>query len=125
MSIRRLAVLAVIVVAGCSKVHHQTSFDVDTGGSHSVEVSAPLSEQTVKVVTTSDQPVNVWILLDKHLGEMKDDFNPETLKEGVLAKEKGTKDSTLTATIPAKEKYRVFINGAQKKANVTVKIDSQ
>ena len=65
------------------------------------------------------------MLLDKHLPEMKDDFNPETLKEGVVAKEKNTKNSTLTATIPAKERYRIFVNGATKKASVTVKIDSQ
>ena len=62
---------------------------------------------------------------DENLPEIKDDFNPEKLTEGVVAKEKNTKDSTLTATIPAKEKFRVFVNGATKKANVTVKIDSQ
>jgi hypothetical protein len=125
MSIRRLAVLAIIVVAGCSKIHEQRSFEVEPGSNHSLEITAPLSEQTVKVVATSDQPVNVWVLLDKNLGEMKEDFNPETLKEGILAKEKNTKECTLTATIPAKEKYRVFVNGASKKASVTVKIDSQ
>ena len=125
MTLRRLAFLAVILAAGCSKVHYQSSFLVDVGGSRSVEISAPMSQQTIKVVTTSDQPVNVWVLLDKNLPEIKDDFNPEKLTEGVVAKEKNTKDSTLTATIPAKEKFRIFVNGATKKANVSVKIDSQ
>ena len=125
MTVRRLAFLSVVLFAGCSKVHYQTSFEVDAGGSHSVEVSAPLSQQSIKVVVTSDQPINVWVLLDKNLPEGKDDLNPETLKEGVLAKQKATKDATLTATVPGKEKYRVFVDGAAKKANVTVKIDSQ
>jgi hypothetical protein len=125
MSVRRLAVIAVIAVAGCSKVHEQRSFDVEAGASHSLEITAPLSQQTVKIVATSDQPVNVWVLLDKNLGETKDDINPEKLTEGVLAKELKTKECTLTATIPGKEKYRVFVNGASTKASVTVKIDSQ
>jgi hypothetical protein len=124
MSIRRLAVLVVIAVAGCSKIHEQRSFEVDSHSFHSLEVSAPLSEQKVKVVVTSDQPINAYILLDKNFQD-KDDFDPDQLREGVLAKEKNTKECTLTATIPAKEKYRVFVNGAANKASVTVKIDSQ
>jgi hypothetical protein len=125
MTARRLAFLAVVLVAGCSKIHESRSFEVEPGGSHSVAISAPLSEQTIKVTATSDSPINVWVLLDKNVGEIKDDFNPETLKEGIIAKEKNTKDATLTATIPAKENYRIFINGATKKASVTVKVDSQ
>ncbi len=125
MTVRRLAFVAILLAAGCSKIHYQSSFQVDAGGSHSVEVSAPMSEQKIKVITTSDEPVNVWVLLDKDLPDIKDDFDPDKLKDGVLAKDKNTKDSTLTATIPAKEKYRVFINGATKKASVSVKIDSQ
>ena len=125
MMVRRLAFLAVIAVAGCSKLNEQRSFEIEPGGSHSLQISAPLSEQTIKVAVTSDQAVNVWVLLDKNMPEGKDDFDPETMKEGVIAKEKNTKQATLTATIPAKEKYRVYVNGVAKKASVTVKIDSQ
>jgi hypothetical protein len=125
MTLRRFAILAVVLVAGCSKVHHQTSFTLESGADRSIQISAPLSEQKIKVVATSDEPVNVWVILEKNMPSGKSEFDPETLKEGVLAKEMNTKEATLTATIPGKEAYRVYVNGAAKKANVTVKIDSQ
>lgn len=125
MNLRRLAFFSLLLLAGCSKVHEQRSFEIEPGGTHRVEVSAPLSEQKVQIAVTSDQPINVWVLLDKNIPEGKEDFDPESMKEGVVAKEKNTKSATLTATIPAKQAYRVFINGVTKKASVTVKIDSQ
>ncbi|HKA06991.1 MAG TPA: hypothetical protein VKD71_07010 [Gemmataceae bacterium] len=125
MRFRLIPLLAVFAVAGCSKIHEQRSFTVDPGGAHTLEVSAPVSQQTVKVAVTSDEPVNVWVLLSKNVPEGKDDFDPEALKEGVIAQEKNTKDATLTATIPAKEKFVIFVNGAAKKASVIVKVDSQ
>ena len=125
MRVRYIPFLAVFALTGCSKIHQQFSFSIEPGESHVLNVSAPLSEQKLKVNMTSDQPVNIYIILDKNVPEGKDDFDPETLKEGVLAKEKGKKDADLSVTIPAKEKFRVFVNGAVKKASVTVKIDSQ
>ena len=125
MRFRLIPLLVVFALAGCSKIHEQRSFSVDPHGSHTLEVSAPVSQQTVKVAVTSDEPVNVWVLLSKNVPEGKDDFDPESLQEGVITKEKNTKDATLTATIPAKEKFVIFVNGATKKANVTVKVDSQ
>jgi hypothetical protein len=117
--------MSMILLAGCSKIHEQRTFTVDPGGLHSLQISAPLSEQTVQVAVTSDQPVNVWVVLEKNIPQGKDDYDPETITEGVLAKEKNIKDATLTAKIPGKEKYRVLVGSAAKTANVTVKIDSQ
>ena len=125
MTTRLIPLLALCLFVGCSKIHEERSFTVEAGGSHSLQITAPLSEQKVKVVMTSTEPVNVYVLLDKHVPEGKDDFDADALKEGVLAKEKAKKEATLTATIPAKEKYRVYVNGAAKSANVTVKVDSQ
>lgn len=125
MRIRYMPMLALVALAGCSKVHVERTFSVDSGSSHSLQISAPLSDQKLKVVMTSDQPVNLYVILDKNLPKDKDEFDPESLKEGVLGKEKAKKDATLSVTVPAKEKYTVFVNGASKKANVTVKIDSE
>jgi hypothetical protein len=123
---RHLTALIVLVpLAGCSKIHEERSFTIETLGSHKLSITAPLSEQKVKVELTSDEPVNVWVILEKDLPTGKDEFDPESLKSGVLAKEKGVKQATLTATIPAKEKYCVYVDGATKKANVKVKVDSQ
>jgi len=125
MRTRLIPLLAVCVLAGCSKIHDQRSFSVETGGSYSLQVSAPLSEQKVRIEMTSDEPVNVWVVLDKDVPKGRDDFDPESLQSGVVAKEKATKQVTLLATIPAKEKYRVYINGPVKTTNVSIKIDSQ
>src|SRR5215211_6277980 len=125
MRLRLIPVLAVCAFAGCSKIHEQRSFTIESGGAYTLNITAPLSEQKVKVEVTSDEPINVWVILEKDVPGGKDEFDPESLKSGVLAKEKDTKQVTLTATIPAKEKYRVYINGPAKKASVTVKVDSQ
>src|SRR5262245_2821369 len=128
MKFRFVPVLAVLVLAGCSKIHEQRTFAVAPGGGNTLSISPPVSDQKLAVVLSSDQPVNVWILLEKDLpsGD-KDNFDPDAqMKSGVLAKEKNTKDVTLSATIPAKEKFQVYVsNTGNKTANVTVKIDSK
>lgn len=115
----------VFSAAGCSKINESRTFTLDSGESQNLKITAPVSQQVVKVALTSDQPVSVWVVLEKDVPDGKDDFDPETLKDKVLAKEKNTKDATLTATIPGKEAYRVFVGGVTKKANVTVKINSK
>jgi hypothetical protein len=79
------------------------------------------------VVVTADNPVSVWVLLDKDIpAGNRDEFDPDVFKVTPLASEKDTKEVTLNATIPAKEKYLVFVgNRGSKSATVTVKIDSQ
>ena len=128
MKLRHVAVYAVVLLAGCSKIHESRSFNVEPRGGNTLSISAPLSEQKVKVAVTSDQPVNVWVLLEKDLPTgNKEDFDPDKdMKSGVLAKEKNTKDVTLNATIPAKEKYQIYVNNTgTKTAAVMVKVDSQ
>jgi hypothetical protein len=125
MKVCRIAFVAIIALTGCSKIHEKREFTVGAAESHSLEISAPLSEQKVKVTLTSDQPVNIYVLLDKDYPKGKDDFDPETLKTGIIASQKNAKEASLDATIPAKEKYRVIVGGATKQATVTVKIDSQ
>jgi hypothetical protein len=127
MKFRVLTVLAVCAVAGCSKIHEQRSFTLSPLGGNSLKISAPVSEQKVKVVVTSDQPVNVWILLEKDVAEDKaGDPEPEMMKSGILAQEANAKDATLTATVPGKEAFRIYVhNPSSKTANVAVTIDSQ
>jgi hypothetical protein len=125
MRLRLIPFLAVFALAGCSKIHEERSFALEPGDTHGFTVTAPLSDQKVKVEVTSEQPLNVWVILEKDIPQGKTEFDPELLQSGVLAKEKATKQATLTATIPAKEKFRVYFDAAVKKTNVTVKIDSQ
>jgi uncharacterized protein YcfL len=124
---RCLIPLALLALAGCSKIHEQRTFTLAPLGGNTLSISAPVSEQKVTVVVSSDQPINVWVLLEKDIppGD-KGDVDPEKMTSGVLAKEKNTKDTTLSATVPAKEKYQVYVvNPGSKSASVTVKVDSQ
>lgn len=125
MKRRWVPVLALAVLAGCSKIHESRTFTVEPGNSHRLSITPPVSEQKLKVALTSDQPVNLWVILEKDIPSGKEDFDPGTLSSGVVASAKGTKDATLDATIPAKEKFRVYVDGVKNKATVTVKIDSQ
>jgi hypothetical protein len=124
MKARYLPLMAVLALAGCSKIHEQRSFTMEPGSSNNLKITAPLSETKYKVEMTSDQPVNLWVLLEKDVPGGKDEFDPEPI-QAVLGKEKNTQQATLNVTVPAKEKFRVYINGPAKTANVTVKIDSQ
>jgi hypothetical protein len=128
MKLRLTPALAVLALAGCSKIHETRPFTMEPLSSNTLSITAPLSEQKIKVAVTADQPVNVWILLEKDIPTgSKDDFDPDkAMKSGVLAKETNTKDATLNATIPAKEKFQIYVrNPGNKSASVTVKVDSQ
>lgn len=128
MKLRHVAVYAIVLLAGCSKIHESRAFTLESFAGNTLSISAPLSEQKVKVAVTSDQPVNVWILLEKDVPSGgKDEFDPDkSMKSGILATEKNAKDVTLNATIPAKEKYQIYVNNpGNKTASVTVKVDSQ
>jgi hypothetical protein len=125
MKLRAMPLLAIFALAGCAKLHEQKSFTLDLGESRSIQISAPVSEQKVKVTLASDQPVNIWVVLEKDIPGGATDFDPTTLKSGVVASSKAAKDASLDATIPAKEAYRIFLNGAGKKANVNVTIDGK
>jgi uncharacterized protein YcfL len=125
---RLIPALALFLLVGCSKIHEQRSFTLEPRGGNTLSISAPLSEQKVKVAVTSDEPVDVWVLLEKDLPPgNKDYFDPDAkMKSGILASEKKTRDATLQATIPGKEKYQIYVsNPGDKAANVTVKVDSQ
>ncbi len=122
MKARLIPVLALVVLTGCSKIHETRPFKVGPGQMYYFEITEPVSEQKIKVSVTSENPVNIWVMLTKEVPS-QDEFDPAT--RTVLASEKNTKEATITATIPAKEKYRIYITGASKETSGTVKVDSQ
>ena len=125
MKHRLAPILFVCALAGCSKIHDVRQFSVDATESKTFKISPPVSEQKLKVAMTSDQPVNVWVVLKKDVPPGKEDFDPATMKTGVLASSQMTKDANLDVTVPAQEEYWIIVNGAIKKATGTIKIDSQ
>jgi hypothetical protein len=128
MKVRLVPALALVVLAGCSKLHVEKQYTLEPGTIQHVEVSPPTSDQKLKVSVTSDEPVTVTVLLVKDIPAAKggaEDIDPGTLTTGGLGQKKDVKEATLDVTVPAKEKYRVYISGVKKLAKVTVKIDEQ
>jgi len=117
--------LAVVCLAGCSKLHEERTFAVDAGWSKTIMISPPASSQKLKIAMTSDEPVNVWVVLKKDVPGAKEDIDPATIKSSVLASAEKTKSATLDVTIPAKEEFWIVVNGSGKRATGSVKIDSQ
>ena len=126
MKLHYVPALSILLLAGCSKIHEQRSFTLKPYGGNTLSISAPVSEQKVAVFVESDQPVNVWILLEKDVPKGdKGELEPEKMKEGVLAKELSTKVANLDVTVPAKEAFQIYVvNPGGKTAEVTVKVDS-
>src|SRR3954465_15435364 len=120
MKLRAIPLLAIFALAGCSKLHDQRTFTLGIGESNSIKISPPVSEQKLKITLASDQPVNIWVVLEKDVPGGANDFDPTAMKTGVLASSKNAKDASLDATIPAKEAYRIFVNGVNQKASITV-----
>lgn len=112
-----------LVLAGCSKLDHESNFELESLASRSIHISAPTYEQKIKLTySSSEVPVGVWIILDKDIPGDKEEFDPETLKSGVIAKEKDKKEGVITATIPAKENYTIVVSRATKKTQVKIKL---
>lgn len=126
MNIRLMPAVVLMFLAGCSKVHEERQFTLEPAAAKMLEVTAPVSQQKVKITMTADNPVNIYLVLTKDVFvKLGEDFDPETMKTGILASEKKVTSATLTATIPAKEAYRIYCGGAAKQTSVTIKIDSQ
>ena len=125
MKWKTVSVVGLVALAGCSKIHESRSFTLEPADTNNIKVSAPIGEQKIKVTLTADNAVSVWVVLEKDVPSGKDEFDPELLGAALLASQKDATETTLTATIPAKESYRIVVNRATKKATVSVKIDSQ
>lgn len=127
-SLKMLPVLCVVLLTGClkSKIHQEREFVLESGNTKALEIDAPNGNQKLKVVVTAtDASVDAYILLDEALVGDKQDLDPAKLPEAaILDKSKNTKDATLSATIPSKKAFRIFIFSPSKKTKVTVKIDS-
>ena len=126
MKARLLPALALVALAGCSKLHVDKQYTLESFDTKYVEVSAPTSEQKLKVMMTSDEPITLTVLLVKDIpAEKGGEFDPGRMTTGTLGQKKDVKEATLDVTVPAKEMYRVYLSGAKKTAKVSVKIDEQ
>ena len=125
-SIMLLLVLSALSLTGCQKkLAHEKAFTLSVGETQADRIDAPIREQQITVtVTATGSPVNVYIVPESAHAETMTALT--NLKKPDAAKVLGSKEKvendTIEATIPAKTGFSVFISGAKKQAEVTMKI---
>ena len=122
-----LLTLGLLMLMGCQKpLHYEKSFTLTPGETQAFPVDAPKSQQQVTVaVTANGSPVNVFIVLESEHAATMDALankgkNPDAAK--VLASKEKMESGALEATVPAQKGFSVFVTGAKKNADVTLKI---
>lgn len=123
-----LPLFVLVLLTGCpkSRIHQEKTLNLDAGDSTELQIDGPTGNQNLKVAFKStESAINIYVLLEDQLGGKKDDLDPTKLPAGaILASEKNSKEGTISASIPAKKAYRIFVNGATKKTTVNLKLDT-
>ncbi len=122
------AVVAVGVLAlvGCGPVKFTEvkQFDLGTDkAAQAFSVPAVGAAQAVKVEVTSDNTVDVYVLLGVS-AEAASDMQEKELKAKATASKTGTKSETLSVQVPAGQAVTVWVgrSGVTQKASGTVKM---
>jgi len=111
-----------IVAVGCQKLDKPFDMDLQVGDVKLKTISAPRSEQKVKVDVTASTPIDVTLVL---LPEpVTDDklLNYKPAPSDVLASQKHVTEATLEGTVPGGKEFGVLCKGASKDAKVTLKV---
>jgi hypothetical protein len=119
----RLAVLALLVLAGCrTSLSVDKQFENPPDGTF-IEVDPIKSAQTIKVTATADAPVGVYVFLKKDRDAAEAEALAKKYTGITIAKEEKGENIALQATIPANEAAIVMVsNATAKRANVKLKI---
>jgi hypothetical protein len=122
-----LLMMALIVAVGCQKLNVKRTIHINPGDVQDVIIDGPRSEQKINVGITSSAPIDVYVILSAEEQAVKSKLlagqKPDDSK--VLDKALKVDSANLTATIPAKNEFRIMLTGAKKPADVDVKITSQ
>lgn len=113
--------LVAFAVTGCQKVNLQKTVELsplDVVAPFIVD--APSSNQSIAVVVSSSAaPVDVFVVLEKDRDAAEKALaNGGTPKDALASQLKVKNETTLTATVPAKNAYAVIVGNA----NVTTKV---
>ena len=121
-----LCTALLLTVAGCQKVEQSAAKTLDPGDYLApIIMTAPNRDQALTVlVTPSGGPVDVYVCSEEECDESVKSSKPP---KNPFAKQMGVdKETTITATAPAKKGYGVVVAGAKKpKTNVTLKLSGK
>jgi uncharacterized protein YgbK (DUF1537 family) len=115
-------VCVLLMTVGCQRKLVDKTLEIGVGEVHSFTVDAPQRAQQVIVEATADEPVSVYLVLEKDHNAAKDAVQSGKAPADSLGKEEKKKEVKFEATVPAKNEYVVLVGGATKKTNVKVKV---
>ena len=120
-----LMLAALAALGGCYKFTHTATVDMRSSGIHVMSVSAPTSDQNVKVeVSSPGVPVSVWVVLASDVEEVEKRLvaSKEVDRSKVLASQEQQEESVVEAKIPKNQEYAVIVSGPSKRTQVKIKI---
>ena len=117
---------ALLTVAGCQRLNVEKTVDVDPAEIKGTVIDGPKSEQKIKVEFNSTaSPINVHVVLGKDDSKVIEELFKPAPKLDIRGKAEKSQSGTVEATIPAGQDYGVYLSGAKKKTQVSLKIKSQ
>lgn len=125
------AILLVSLVSwGCGqRVNSENTLEMEPGDVNvPFIVDAPSRDQevTVTVKPETDAPVDVFILVDSERPNAMDELGKNRPPKNTLkSQQKVDKETVLTATIPAKNKYAVIVRNTKKSTKVGIKLEGR
>lgn len=107
---RSMVLLMVIGLVGCgSKLSYTDTVSIDSGETQIRMIDAPKSDQRVRVEFTSNNPVNVAVILSEQLDKSDQNLSGEQVPTGALGSEMNTKNGSFEVSIPAGKEFQILI----------------
>lgn len=113
---------------GCQRVNQEKTISLAAGDIKApIIVSAPRSQQKIRVSVTSAEPVDVDVVLEANRAGVEATLlaGKRPAADKVVASKEKVKSDTLSATIPAGKEYAVVLSGATKTTEVKVTVKSE
>jgi hypothetical protein len=110
-------------LAGCqSKLNIDQTLQVESGSLKVIEVDAPRYDQKMVFSIQSDNPVNVFVYLQKDKTAVMDAIEKDKKPDGLLVSRENVTNETLEASVPGKQPAAVAFQTTTKPAAVKLKI---
>jgi hypothetical protein len=110
-------------VAGCqSKLNIDQTVQIESGAMKTIEIDAPRYDQKMVFAIQSDNPVNVFVYLQKDKTAVMDAIDKGKKPEGLLASKENVTNETLEVSVPAKQPATIAFQTMTKTAVVKLKI---
>lgn len=122
----RLALILMTALAGCqSKLNVVSTMQLEAVVTKTLDIDAPRYDQKMVVTIQSDQPINVFVYLQKDKAAATAAIDKDKPSEAMLAHKENVQTETFEVTVPAKQAAIVTVQSMTKPANVKVTINGK